>query len=733
MDKRITSILCLFLFLLCSGLGSGSSAAQPPAPLRDWQERRWQGDLPPILSQGLPISEPVPAASDIALTGNWSRIVFQSYRDNNWEIYSADADGTNQRRLTNRPASDVLPRLGFSATRILFESNVDGNWDLFLMYSSGINVSQMTASSVNERDGVLSPDGSKIAFSSDSSGKYEIYVWTLSSSPTRVTYDNASDRMPTWSPDGSRVAWVRTIDNTFGAIWVMKADGSGVRQLTGPLRYVASPVWSPDGQHIGFDCDYDGDYLNEVMVMNADGTGIRLLHDASVRGALSDAWMGSWAPMGSQLLFTRVDYVISGEDVYIDHLYIERTYLDTPNTEMSDRLPGSGYDANPDWKKEDYAPPQARLRPLPRYLRTTDGSFLVEWSGEDVGNAGLANFDVQYHTGDGDWKLWRMETTQVGEWLNGALGTSYSFRVRARDHAGNLSAWYEGDGATATLYTWAINGQVRDVREQPLPLAMLELEPPAFDGNSADLQGRYALHCADNRWQYRLRALRTGYQPLTTTWFFGNQDANGYDIYLPVNNLIENGDFEADGLVGWQTFGGSLPRRAGVPHSGMWGALLGQMLEMSTARFPGQERALSMAADSHGTIHGLYITYVDGIPRVAYTNKPAEGAWAEPLLLTGISSDQATLVVDSNDIVHVVWVEYRGEVTGHVYVYRARQTNGVWSDAQVIPARRQIPVARHLWLPMIKADCISLGVVSWLPARRMEVGPGWVYCHPLLE
>ncbi len=59
----------------------------------------------------------------------WSKLVFQSYRDDNWEIYLADGDGSNQTRLTNRNSSDLHPQLNRGSTRIVSASRPAGKYE----------------------------------------------------------------------------------------------------------------------------------------------------------------------------------------------------------------------------------------------------------------------------------------------------------------------------------------------------------------------------------------------------------------------------------------------------------------------------------------------------------------------------------------------------------------------------------------------------------------------------
>lgn len=107
-------------------------------------------------------------------------------------------------------------------------------------------------------------------------------------------------RFPAWSPDGSKIAYVkqRTIGgSTATDIFVMNASGTGERQLTNSGSDTW-PTWSPDGTRIAFMSDRDG--VRSLYVMNADGTDPTRLTDS---GSLEHRPI--WAPVGNEIAVPR--------------------------------------------------------------------------------------------------------------------------------------------------------------------------------------------------------------------------------------------------------------------------------------------------------------------------------------------------------------------------------------------------------------------------------------------
>ena len=107
----------------------------------------------------------------------------------------------------------------------------------------------------------------------------------------------AFDAHPAWSPDGTRIAFESTVDGK-RAIWLMQADGQGLRRLTevtGAATETA-PAWSPRGDRIAFASDRDGN--SEIYVVGADGAGARRVTDHPANDSVP-----SWSPDGARIAF----------------------------------------------------------------------------------------------------------------------------------------------------------------------------------------------------------------------------------------------------------------------------------------------------------------------------------------------------------------------------------------------------------------------------------------------
>jgi TolB protein len=168
------------------------------------------------------------------------------------EIYYADYDGANQRRLTVSRQLNANPNWAPDA-RALAYTSWKPNPDIFVSYMYQGVLQNPTKGVGTNYLPVFSPDGKQIAFMSARDGNTEIYVANVDgSSVRRLTNHPAADSTPTWSPSGSQIAF--TSDRTGKPqIYIMNAaDGSNLRRLTTAESEADRPTWCSAFDEIAF-------------------------------------------------------------------------------------------------------------------------------------------------------------------------------------------------------------------------------------------------------------------------------------------------------------------------------------------------------------------------------------------------------------------------------------------------------------------------------------------------
>ena len=186
-------------------------------------------------------------------------LVFVSTRDGDYALFGATAEGKHERRMTKEKGDLASP------SGLFFQ--VEPAW---------------------------SPDGLSIAFSSQRDGTPHIFVMSADGAGTRrLTNGAQSDSHPSWSRDGRRIVFSRE-----GALFVVPSAGGKARRVGHGLGSATDPAWSPDGTLIAYDYREPGFSIREVFVMNADGTGIR---QVTKLGQVSG--LPAWSPDGKRLAF----------------------------------------------------------------------------------------------------------------------------------------------------------------------------------------------------------------------------------------------------------------------------------------------------------------------------------------------------------------------------------------------------------------------------------------------
>jgi TolB protein len=162
------------------------------------------------------------------------------------EIYIADYDGANPRRLTVNRTLNINPAWSPDGRALAFSSYVRGVPDIFIanIYQGTPPENPLRTKGEENFLPVFSPDGTKVAFQSNRDGNAEIYVMNRDGSGIRrITNHPAIDATPTWSPSGTQIAF--TSDRTGNPqIWVVDVDGLNLRKLTSE-SYCDRPTWSP--------------------------------------------------------------------------------------------------------------------------------------------------------------------------------------------------------------------------------------------------------------------------------------------------------------------------------------------------------------------------------------------------------------------------------------------------------------------------------------------------------
>jgi Tol biopolymer transport system component len=170
---------------------------------------------------------------------------------------------------------------------------------------------QVTTAAGLELDPTFSPDGEALAYSSDQSGSFEIWIRELRPGGRESQLTSGGDQLfePDWSPDGRTLVYH---SKRRGGLWLVPADGGEPVRLT---SFGSRPAFSPDGARIAFQSESSPQLsdtaapslaLSTLWVVEADGEGLRQL----TRPGEPPGGHGapSWSPDGHRLVFSASRY-----------------------------------------------------------------------------------------------------------------------------------------------------------------------------------------------------------------------------------------------------------------------------------------------------------------------------------------------------------------------------------------------------------------------------------------
>ena len=163
------------------------------------------------------------------------------------------------RATAHRIADTIYEKLtgerGVFSTRIAYVVKSTGRYELQIADADGANPQTALASREPIISPTWSPDGSKLAYVSFESKKPVVYVHDLATGRRHVAANfKGSNSAPAWAPDGKRLAVVLTKDGN-SQVYTVNVDGSGLQRLGGSGGIDTEPQFSPDGQWVYFTSD----------------------------------------------------------------------------------------------------------------------------------------------------------------------------------------------------------------------------------------------------------------------------------------------------------------------------------------------------------------------------------------------------------------------------------------------------------------------------------------------
>jgi len=250
------------------------------------------------------------ATAHATFPGRNGLIAFQAQTDAGIQIFTVRPDGRDLRQITQVDGDGLLPDWSPDGRQIVFEIDrpTPPFCSIAIMKADGSNIVELTAPNANvcDNDPSFTPDGSRIVFVRLDVDANEEAFWSMDLGGGDQQHIGLGGSDPNLSPNKRRFSFVANNGQPGGtALFTSRIDGSDVFQVT-PFSFdvAVKQDWAPDGQHLVF--SQNGDLLMpgvsaNIATVRPDGADVRLV--THYQGGASSAFVGSYSPDGRWIVF----------------------------------------------------------------------------------------------------------------------------------------------------------------------------------------------------------------------------------------------------------------------------------------------------------------------------------------------------------------------------------------------------------------------------------------------
>ncbi len=208
----------------------------------------------------------------LVLSPRWSpegrEIAFISYSGANAHLFSLQLEGLKRRLLSGRENMNGPAAWSPDGGRLALTLTIHGNPELYLIDRNGAVLQRLTQHPGIDVSPSWSPDGRSLAFVSDRAGAPQIFILDINSGQVRrLTFEGKYNTEPAWSPRGDRIVFSSLLGGNY-EICAIRPDGKDLLQLTTAPGNDNSPCWSPDGRYLAFSSTRSGQAQIFIMLFN---------------------------------------------------------------------------------------------------------------------------------------------------------------------------------------------------------------------------------------------------------------------------------------------------------------------------------------------------------------------------------------------------------------------------------------------------------------------------------
>lgn len=246
----------------------------------------YAGDSRILYASTVHLSDSCPPSPDMSMGYVWPIPDF--------DLYTANRDGSDVRRLTTSPGYDAEATLSPDGSTLVFTSTRDGDLDIYTMNVDGTDVRRLTNTLGYDGGPFFSPDGARIVYrasrpaSAEAAADYTallaeglvrpsaLEIWVMNadgSEQHQITNLGGANFAPYFHPDGQRVIFSSNHHNPTGRnfdLFMVNLDGTNLVQITTDDDFDGFPMFSPDGRQLVFASNRYGSVPGETNIFIAD-------------------------------------------------------------------------------------------------------------------------------------------------------------------------------------------------------------------------------------------------------------------------------------------------------------------------------------------------------------------------------------------------------------------------------------------------------------------------------
>jgi TolB protein len=210
-----------------------------------------------------------------AWSADGRNIAYTSYVADKAILYLLEVYEGKRHEIYSRGTS-FAPNFSPDGKKLVFCSQeVGGNSEIYVANSNGRNVRRLTFNKSIDTAPCWSPTSRQIAFTSDRGGTPQIYIMDAEgSNVTRVSFGGTYHDAPAWSSQGDNIAYVSRVDQVFD-LYLLNLRTKQIMKLTEGNARNEYPCWSPDGRHLIFTSNLNG--TQQIYTIDYDGRNLRRL------------------------------------------------------------------------------------------------------------------------------------------------------------------------------------------------------------------------------------------------------------------------------------------------------------------------------------------------------------------------------------------------------------------------------------------------------------------------